>query len=218
MLFPSISRVPPGVTVDNQPAGLAVFGSLAVLNGGVEISSGNISLTKGNLRVHNGSFNLDNGTVFIGGDLIVTNQVNCGPLAVTGYETVTGSVSVIGSVYANNLVYSTIVAGNASAAKSSLFSLKGQDILNQVASLPISTWESKSDTKTHHIGPMAHDFQAAFGLGKDDKTISLVDESGVALAAIQALNEKLKEKDAQIDTLNKRLGDLEQIVKTSTQK
>jgi hypothetical protein len=65
---------------------------------------------------------------------------------------------------------------------------------------------------------MAHDFQAAFGLGKDDNTISLVDESGVALAAIQALNEKLKEKDAQIAILNKRLGDLEQIVNTFTQK
>jgi hypothetical protein len=209
---------PPGVTVDNEPAGLAVFGSLAVLNGGVEISSGNVSLTKGNLRVHDGDFNLDNGAVFIGGNVIVTNQLNCGPLAVSGYETVAGNVSVDGNVYADNLVYSTIVAGNANGANSLLSSLNGQDILNQVARLPISTWGSKRDAKTHHVGPMAHDFQAAFGLGKDDKTISLVDESGLALAAIQALNEKLKEKDAQIAILDKRLGDLEQTVKTFTQK
>jgi len=183
----------------------------------MEISSGNVSLTTGNLRVHNGNFNLDNGTVFIGGNVIVTNQLSCGPLAVTGYETVTGTVTAT-DVYADNLVYTTIVAQNPIAAKSSLSSLKGQDILNQVASLPISTWGSKSDAKTHHVGPMAHDFQAAFGLGKDDQTISLVDESGVALAAIQALNVKLNEKDAQIAILDKRLDDLEQIVKTFTQK
>jgi hypothetical protein len=43
-------------------------------------------------------------------------------------------------------------------------------------------------------------------------------EDGVALAAIQGLNEKLKEKDAQIKALEKRLADLEQLVKTSAQK
>ena len=209
---------PPGVTVDNQPAGLALFGSLAVLNGGVEISSGNISQTKGNLRVHNGNFNLDNGNVFIGGSVIVTNNLNCGPLAVAGNETVTGNVSVIGAVYANNLVYSMLVPVNVGPAKAPISSVNGQDILSKVASLPISIWGSTRDAKTQHVGPMAHDFQAAFGLGKDDNTISLVDESGVALAAIQALNEKLKEKDAQIAILNKRLGDLEQIVNTFTQK
>ena len=31
---------------------------------------------------------------------------------------------------------------------------------------------------------MAQDFQAAFGLGGDDKHIAVVDEGGVALAAI----------------------------------
>ena len=74
-----------------------------------------------------------------------------------------------------------------------------------------------------HLGPMAQDFHSAFGLdGKDDKHISVVDEGGVALAAIQGLNEKLKEKDAQKDAeikaLEKRLSYLEQLVKTSAQK
>jgi hypothetical protein len=53
---------------------------------------------------------------------------------------------------------------------------------------------------------MAQDFHTAFGLnGPDDKHISVLDEGGVALAAIQGLNEKLeeqaKEKDAQIQQL-----------------
>jgi len=62
---------------------------------------------------------------------------------------------------------------------------------------------------------MAQDFHAAFGLnGADDKHIATVDEDGVALAAIQGLNEKLKEKDARIEALEKRLADLEHLVKT----
>ena len=87
-----------------------------------------------------------------------------------------------------------------------------------MASLPISRWNFKADEKTQHIGPMAQDFYAAFNVGTDDKHIATVDEDGVALAAIQGLNEKLKDKDARIEALEKRLADLEQLVKTSAQK
>ncbi len=61
--------------------------------------------------------------------------------------------------------------------------------------------------------------------GQDEKHIAIVDEGGVALAAIQGLNEKLKAKDAEFERLKlenelleKRLADLEQMVKTTTQK
>jgi predicted nuclease with TOPRIM domain len=68
-----------------------------------------------------------------------------------------------------------------------------------------------------HIGPMAQDFRAAFGLdGADDKHISVVDESGVALAAIQGLNQKLeeqaKEKDSEIQNLEQKLDELQAVV------
>ena len=43
-----------------------------------------------------------------------------------------------------------------------------------------------------HIGPMAQDFHAAFGVGADDKHIATVDADGVALAAIQGLNQKVE--------------------------
>jgi hypothetical protein len=39
---------------------------------------------------------------------------------------------------------------------------------------------------------VAQDFQSAFGLGTDDKSIGTVDADGVALAAIQGLNQKLR--------------------------
>ena len=65
---------------------------------------------------------------------------------------------------------------------------------------------------------MAQDFKAAFQLSADDKHISLVDEGGVALAAIQGLNQKLNEKDAEIQNLEKRLDELQAVVKQLAQK
>jgi hypothetical protein len=96
--------------------------------------------------------------------------------------------------------------------------VNNQEILERVASLPISRWNFKADEQIRHIGPMAQDFYAAFNVGTDDKHIATVDEDGVALAAIQGLNEKLKAKDAQIEALEKRLANLEQLVKAATQK
>jgi hypothetical protein len=71
---------------------------------------------------------------------------------------------------------------------------------------------------------VAQDFYATFGIGPDDKHIATVDEGGVALAAIQGLNQKLNEKDAEIqklkekadkvDSLEKRLNELEQMVQS----
>lgn len=62
-------------------------------------------------------------------------------------------------------------------------------ILAKVASLPVSEWSYESQTPNiRHIGPMAQDFYAAFGVGEDDRHITTVDEGGVALAAIKSLH------------------------------
>jgi hypothetical protein len=88
------------------------------------------------------------------------------------------------------------------------------EVLSRVAAMPITEWKYKVEPNgTEHIGPMAQDFHAAFGLnGDDDKHIASVDESGVALAAIQGLNQKLEEKDLRISELEKRLAKLEQLL------
>jgi len=94
-------------------------------------------------------------------------------------------------------------------------------VLDRVVSLPITSWNFKTDA-TRHIGPMAQDFYSAFKVGTDERHIATVDEDGVALAAIQGLNEKLQaeaaQKDAQIQALEKRLADLEALVRASVQK
>ena len=74
-----------------------------------------------------------------------------------------------------------------------------------------------TDTAIRHIGPMAQDFYAAFGVGPDDKHITTVDADGVALAAIQGLNQKveaqqseLQQKQTEITELKARMEKLEQ--------
>ena len=73
-------------------------------------------------------------------------------------------------------------------------------ILQRVARLPIETWQYKGES-TRHIGPMAQDFTAAFGTGPDDRHISLIDANGVALAAIQALAQRIEAQERELAEL-----------------
>jgi hypothetical protein len=77
-------------------------------------------------------------------------------------------------------------------AKANLTRIDTQQILEKLACLPIQDWNYKADpASVRHIGPTSQDFRAAFGLnGDDDIYISAVDAQGIALAAIQGLNEK----------------------------
>jgi hypothetical protein len=109
-------------------------------------------------------------------------------------------------------------------AKNGFAPVTPQQVLAQVAALPITKWSYKTEQGVRHIGPMAQDFHAAFGVGEDDRHITTVDEDGVALAAIQGLNQKLNEKDTEIqklkekadrvDSLEKRLNELEHMVQS----
>jgi hypothetical protein len=100
-------------------------------------------------------------------------------------------------------------------AKENVEKVQGREILKRLAAIPIATWNYKSqDTAVRHIGPMAQDFAAAFNVGEDEKHIATVDADGVALAAIQGLNQVVKEKETEIEDLKKRLTMLEQLVKT----
>ncbi len=59
------------------------------------------------------------------------------------------------------------------------------------------------------MGPMAQDFRAAFGLGVNDTSIVTVDADGVALAAIQGLNERVVALEVDNRALRARLERLE---------
>ncbi|MHC5212799.1 MAG: tail fiber domain-containing protein [Planctomycetota bacterium] len=83
------------------------------------------------------------------------------------------------------------------------------EVLRKVVDLPITSWKYKVEAEgTKHVGPMAQDFMAAFGLGESDLAIGTVDADGVALAAIQGLNAKVEQKEARIERLEALVTEL----------
>ncbi len=84
-------------------------------------------------------------------------------------------------------------------AKERFTAVNAREVLDKVSRMPITEWQYKTDSEIRHIGPMAQDFHKAFSVGSDEKHITTVDADGVALAAIQGLNEKLEEQVARKD-------------------
>jgi trimeric autotransporter adhesin len=105
-------------------------------------------------------------------------------------------------------------------SKENLESVDADAILEKVAALPLRTWNYVSQDKgTRHLGPMAQDFRAAFGLGEDERMIASVDADGIALAAVQGLHrrvcaqtEALHARDAQIAKLEAEISDLKTLI------
>ncbi len=105
-------------------------------------------------------------------------------------------------------------------AKQDFKPVDARSVLAKVAALPISEWQFKTDGEgSRHVGPMAQDFREAFGLGTDERHIATVDADGVALAAIQGLNEVLEEqratlarKDTELRELRDSVAELKAIV------
>lgn len=93
-------------------------------------------------------------------------------------------------------------------AKENFEPVDAQDVLQKVIALPICRWNYKSQNAgIRHIGPNAQDFHAAFGVGEADRGITAIDADGVALAAIQGLNQKLESEKQEAET---RLAKLEE--------
>ncbi|QGX96788.1 tail fiber domain-containing protein (plasmid) [Roseovarius faecimaris] len=103
----------------------------------------------------------------------------------------------------------TLTENSDKNAKMAIVPVDPQEVLQKVAALPVSSWMYKdnADLGIRHMGPMAQDFHAAFGLGASDKGISSLDTSGVALAAIQALASENAELKARIARLEDKLAE-----------
>jgi trimeric autotransporter adhesin len=96
-------------------------------------------------------------------------------------------------------VNGTFVSTSDRNAKENFRSVNGHEVLDKVVALPLSRWNYKDDKASAHIGPMAQDFYAAFGVGPDDKHIATVDADGVALAAIQGLDQKVESGKLKVE-------------------
>lgn len=83
--------------------------------------------------------------------------------------------------------------------KHAIVPLDGDAVLAKLAQVPVSEWSYDSEAADQrHIGPMAQDFYAAFGLASGETRISARDMAGVNMAALQALNQKLARENADI--------------------
>ena len=145
-------------------------------------------------KVYNGG---DRITVTPGGNVGIDNNNPAEKLHVNG----------------NILATGTITPNSDRNAKTDIVPTDAATILERVAQLPIQQWRFKAEREgVKHIGPMAQDFHAAFGLGERETAIATVDADGVALAAIQGLNEKLEEKEARIRVLEETVAELKEII------
>jgi hypothetical protein len=113
----------------------------------------------------------------------------------------------------------TLTEGSDVNVKSNIEALDGNLVLAKLDAMPVTEWSYRWESPSvRHIGPMAQDFHAAFGLGTDETKISPRDMAGVSMAAVKALRVELMERDAEIATqreqisaLQARLSELDQL-------
>jgi hypothetical protein len=91
------------------------------------------------------------------------------------------------------------------ATKENFLLTNGEDVLSRLRAVPVSTWNYISEGQAvKHMGPMAEDFYKAFGLGTDERSIGVMDASGVSLAAVKALDARtaqLQERTVEVEKL-----------------
>ena len=131
------------------------------------------------------------------GNKFAINQVGVAGTEFQVFET--GDVLITGALTENSDVN----------AKQDIVPVDRQDVLAKIARLPIAEWSYKDTPGQRHVGPMAQDFHAAFGLGRNERGISTLDSSGVALAGIQALAEENNRLGQENRALKERLDRLE---------
>jgi hypothetical protein len=106
------------------------------------------------------------------------------------------------------------LASNSNAWASTCDSLNKEDfrevdrreLLEQLAALRVRNYKMRDqDDGTRHIGPVAQDFHAAFGVGENNTSINMADADGVLFAAVQALYEQNLAQQAEIEALKAAL-------------
>ena len=112
-------------------------------------------------------------------------------------------------------IMGTLTQSSDRAMKTEFSAVDSSEVLNRVRDMPVTTWRYKSNRKElRHMGPTAQDFHEAFGLGKNDKTIAVVDGIGVSLAAIQALDKAVQSKENEIKELKQQLADQQEMIRS----
>lgn len=127
-------------------------------------------------------------------------------------DTFTGAHLTVGGTWTNS---------SDRRRKKNIVKLDAHDALARLRRLPIYEWQyTVEDDGVRHVGPMAQDFHAAFGLnGNDDTHIATVDADGVLMASVvavaddsQALREENVRLVRQLSELEARLARIERLL------
>ena len=193
--------------------GNTASGFLATVAGGQSnTAAGDYSFAAGSSAkidaVHDGTFMFADGSTSVDFNSAAANEfavrANGGVRFVTGVDG-SGVPTAGVTMAAGAGAWSSI---SARATKENFTSVDVIAVLEKVASMPVEEWNYKAqEDSIRHIGPMAEDFRAAFSVGDFVGRITSTDADGVALAAIQGLNQKLEAKQAEIDRLEAELAD-----------
>ena len=108
------------------------------------------------------------------------------------------------------------------AVKENFRDLDQRRALETLVRLPVPTWNLKSQPPgIRHIGPVAQDFNEAFaylfGQPESPVHINTMDAVGVSLGAIQGLYQVVKDREAQINSLQEQINRLQASLKTLEQ-
>ncbi len=194
-------------------------GSFGVAIGLQNSASGNFSVAIGkNARTANrqGSVVLGDGCAGFSSDSVYPTANNqfvargCGGIKLYTSQNLSSGVEVA----AGGGSWSSISDRN---RKENFLAVDGEDLLARLQRVPVSTWNYKTqDRAIRHLGPMAQDLYAAFGLGESDRLINTVDIDGVNLAGVQAVAARTDALRQQVGTLTTenaalraRVGELE---------
>ena len=93
--------------------------------------------------------------------------------------------------------------------KENFLGIKGYDVLSKLRAIPITSWNYIDEGQgVRHIGPMAEDFFAQFGLGTNNISIGVQDLAGVSLAAVKELDTQLQQKNEEVKQLQDEVKQL----------
>jgi len=186
-------------------------GSFGVAIGLQNSASGNFSVAIGkNARTANrqGSIVLGDGCAGFSSDSVYPTANNqfiargCGGVKIFTNQGLTAGVELA----AGGSGWSAVSDRN---RKENFQTIDGEDVLRRLRTVPVTSWNYKTQDKTiRHMGPMAQDLYAAFGVGESDKMINSIDIDGVNLAAVRALSDRTLKQQEEIDSLKKQNAEL----------
>jgi hypothetical protein len=179
-------------------------GSFGVAIGLQNSASGNFSVAIGkNARTANrqGSVVLGDGCAGFSSDSVYPTANNqfvargCGGIKFYTSQNLSSGVEVA----AGGGSWSSLSDRN---RKENFLAVDGEEILARLRHIPVSTWNYRTQARSiRHLGPVAQDFAAAFGLGESNLLINTVDVDGVNMAGVQAVAARTDLLRTQVESL-----------------